>query len=132
MVNYATKTVPMRSYAPGPMSGLDPQTSYPLAGQPGSQEFAAAYRADLDPRLSPDERAAAAAERAQQQQAVKDAAVEALHRNHEPPAGWVVVAHPDANTDASFAVRLDGGRYLIRAEELETAQSFGFYETKWA
>src|SRR5690348_2379702 len=84
------------TYAEGSVeaqSGLDPQTRLPNTA-PGSIEHLATYRAAMDPRLTGDERKAAAAADAAARQAEMDAAALVLNETHQAPPGWVIVRGP--------------------------------------
>ena len=124
MVEYVTKTPLLREYT-GPLKGvIDPQTGLPLA-QPGSVEFEANYRPEMDPRLSDDERTARAEASAAAQQGELDAAVAALNETHHPPPGWVIVRGP-AGASASCGADVGNDHRLVRQGDVDALRAHGW------
>jgi hypothetical protein len=132
MATYSPGAPQGPEYAPGSpqhAANLDPQTGN-FQFQPGSVEYAKAYRAEFDRSLSPDERRRLAAVRLADEKAAEEAMVRAAAAEGRVPDGWAVVSHPDATATISVGHRI-GDVLFIQTSMLATVMSFGFHPTSF-
>ena len=137
MVGYVMKTAPLVQGAAGSSYerfNIDPQTGIQRY-QPGSAQYAVGYLAELDPRLTPDQRSAARSARLESEAASFQAAVDATVATGQAPEGWTVVQHasdPKASTSAGRPLPGGKGHLLVKTSEVETVASFGFRPVRYA
>ena len=94
--------------------------------QPGSVEYAEAYRAAADESLGPDAQEAARLAEIEVQQTKMQLAVEQTLASGTPPEGFTVVRHADVAARTSAGEHLRDGIHLVPASAVEPLKAFGY------
>lgn len=94
--------------------------------QPGSVEYAEAYRAAADESLGPDAQEAARLAEIEAQQTKMQRAVEQTLASGTAPEGFAVVRHADADARTSAGEHLSDGFHLVPELAVEQLKAFGY------